>query len=101
MTPTLESLAERALRAPSLLRLWDAVEAYADACDEQGVTTGEGGLDLVALPTFGGEDPDDVRLFPTLNAAARVRSWDPTHILIDRQFSEHRFVIVPRSVYAA
>jgi len=101
MTPHLETLAERALAAPSLLRLWDAVEAYVDTCAEQGVTTGEGGLDLAALPTFGGKDPDDVRLFPTLNGAGRVRSWDQTHILIDRQFSEQRFVVVPRSVYAA
>ena len=101
MTPTLESLAERALAAPSILRLWDAVEAYVEACEEQGVTSGEGGLDLGELPTYGGEDPDEDRLFASLNGGITVRSWNGTHLLIDRRLSAQRFVVVARSVYAA
>jgi hypothetical protein len=94
MSPSLHSIAERALVAPSLLRLWDAVEAYVEACDEQGVTTGEGGLDLGDLPTFGGDVPAHI------GNGVTVRSWDATHILIDRRHQRQRFVLVPRSAYA-
>jgi hypothetical protein len=95
MSPSLHSIAERALAAPSLLRLWDAVEDYVEACDEQGVTTGEGGLDLGDLPTYGGDVP------ARIGDGIAARSWDATHILIDRPNSAQRFVLVPRSAYAS
>lgn len=94
MSPSLHSLSERALAAPSLIRLWDCVEDYVEACDEQGVTTAEGGLDLGELPTFGGDVP------PRIGDGVTIRSWDATHILIDRRDSAQRFVLVPRSAYA-
>ncbi|CAO4164964.1 MULTISPECIES: hypothetical protein [Methylobacteriaceae] len=94
MSQTLHTLSERALAAPSLLRLWDLVEAYVEACDEQGVTTAEGGLDLGELPTFGGDVPAHI------GNGVTVRSWDATHILIDRRYAAQRFVLVPRSAYA-
>ncbi|GEL41906.1 hypothetical protein MEX01_24970 [Methylorubrum extorquens] len=94
MSPSLHILSERAFAAPSLLRLWDAVEAYADACRAQDLATTEGGLDLGNLPTYGGDVPAHIG-----NGIA-VRSWDETHLLIDRRHQQQRFVLVPRSAYA-
>lgn len=94
MTQTLRTTVERALAAPSLLRLWDAVEDYAEACRDQGVATTEGGLDLADLPTYGGDVPAHI------GNGITVRSWDGTHLLVDRRHRQQRFVVVPRSVYA-
>ncbi|CAA2155742.1 hypothetical protein MBRA_01372 [Methylobacterium brachiatum] len=89
-------LAERARTATSLLRLWDAVTEYVEACRDQDVDNEQSGLDLTDLPTFGGEAPHGL---PAGNVLA-VLSWDETHLLIQARTSEQPFVVVPRSVYA-
>ncbi len=95
MSDTPQTIAQRALGATSLLRQWDAVEDYVEACREQGVDVEHGGLDLSDLPTFGGERPAGLPAGGVLS----VLSWDETHLLIEPRNGERRFVVVPRSAY--
>ncbi|MEE7440904.1 hypothetical protein [Methylobacterium oryzae] len=90
--------AERARTAPTLLRLWDAVADYVEACRDQRVEHEKGGLDLGELPTFGGEEPFNLHFPP--DSIRSVLSWDETHLLLRTYSAEQRFVVVARSVYA-
>lgn len=89
------TLAERAAAAPSLMRLWDAVEDYVEACREHGYDVEGGVLDLDDLPSYGGEYPG---MFPVpVRDDALFRSWDETHLLIERPSAERRFIIARRA----
>ncbi|CAO4172515.1 hypothetical protein EEDFHM_02104 [Methylorubrum populi] len=93
-----ETLARRVENAPSLLRLWDALEDYAQACRDVGCTEAECGLDLRRLPTYGGEWTGEY-LLPIRDDGITIRSHDETHMLLDRERAEPRYVVVPRSAY--
>lgn len=93
---SIEEIAERARKAPSLLRLWDAVEGYVEACREQHIDYWQAGLDLTDLPIFGGEAP--ATLITSSGLAAL--SWDETHVLIQTRSQKKPYVVVRRSDYA-
>ncbi|MGW9821902.1 hypothetical protein ACUXK4_004491 [Methylorubrum extorquens] len=93
---SVRDLAERARKASSLMRLWQALDDYVEGCREQYVDCEQAGLDFTDLPTFGGEAPANL---PNGSVLA-VLSWDETHLLIQTRNSERPYVVAPRSAYA-